>query len=110
MERIAQLHAFDTLAQLVIVTAYEDELCIKLGGFDPFRDSCHLARSVTAEHHDAGGQIGFQSQPDSLCFTVHLDRSIEIGADDHSRGAKYALARMTHRKSLRGRGFGAANQ
>src|SRR5208337_1077113 len=109
-ERIGQLHTLDTLAQLVIVTAYEDVLSLQPGNFDSPGDSCHLARSITAEHHDAGRQFWVKPYPDALGFTAKLHRTIELGTHDHSRGAKYTLGGMTHSYRLFLRTSSIANQ
>src|SRR5208282_3830107 len=77
MKGIRQLHAFEMLAQLVIVTAYENKLGLQPRGFDSSSDSCHLAGAVAAKHHNARRQFGVEPQPDSLGVAAELHRGIE---------------------------------
>src|ERR1700729_1035343 len=59
-------------------------------------DIQHDARAVAAEQNDPRWTIGIESVPLPFASPVYRVRLVKVGLEHHPRGAKDALARMTH--------------
>jgi len=99
-------HRAQLLGERRVVSADQYQLRVR----EPPGNAAHRARAVAAEHHDAGGAIRIEIEPQHFGAPIDMDLTVEIRPNDHAGCRVDVLLLAAHGARLRKRARSAADQ
>src|ERR1700728_294549 len=98
--RRARFSGVQSVCELVILAAYENELYIEVRAIQSLGDFEHHVRTVAAEKHEAGGEIGPQPEANAAGGAILDGRIVKPRMQNHSGCAQDAVFGIPDRARL----------